>query len=355
MSEPVTEPLSPGVRGGRRAGGGGRGARRYREGDLVVACERVGCLKPVVVKAGGQLQNRYGTFKHRDWVGRHFGSRVDGVGGKGFLYLLAPTAELWTQSLPHRTQILYAPDIAMVVTFLELRPGGVVLESGTGSGSLTHALARAVGPRGHVWTYEFHEQRAELARQEFESHGLGSFVSVNVRNIVEDGFPAEKHEGSADAAFLDLPRPADVVESAAKCLKPNGMLCTFSPCIEQVQSTCREMVRHGFMDLRPMEVMARTYDVRKENFDGPGLMGLPGQGPFFPPKRQKTAGGEAVPAGGPTEEARPGASTDEAEEAGGAAGAVLGSDRVFAKPNMEARGHTGYLTFARLAPVSSGD
>lgn len=43
-----------------------------------------------------------------------------------------------------------------------------VLESGTGSGSLTHALARAIAPIGHVHTFDFHKQRATDAAAEFD-------------------------------------------------------------------------------------------------------------------------------------------------------------------------------------------
>ena len=43
------------------------------------------------------------------------------------MLLLAPSAELWTHCLRHRTQILYLADISMAVAFMELRPGCEIL------------------------------------------------------------------------------------------------------------------------------------------------------------------------------------------------------------------------------------
>ena len=84
-----------------------------------------------------------------------------------------------------------------------------VLESGTGSGSLTHSLARAVAPSGHVHTFDLHQKRTEEAAAEFARHGLGQLVTVQHRNIEALGFPEEFH-GAADALFLDLPGPWNV-------------------------------------------------------------------------------------------------------------------------------------------------
>ncbi|KAK6121487.1 hypothetical protein DH2020_044766 [Rehmannia glutinosa] len=286
-------------------------------GDLVIVYERYDSMKPVKVSENGVLQNRFGVFKHSNWIGKQFGSKVFSSKG-GFIYLLAPTPELWTLVLSHRTQILYIADISFVVMYLEIVPGCVVLESGTGSGSLTTSLARAVAPNGHVYTFDFHEQRAASAREDFERTGLSSLVTVGVRDIQGEGFPDE-FLGRADSVFLDLPQPWLAIPSVAKMLQQDGVLCAFSPCIEQVQKSC-ETLKTYFTDIRTFEVLLHTYEVREGNLgswqDSDGCLGTLKSCK----KRHRSTNG--------LENSSP--------------------QTILARRNSEARGHTGYLTFARL-------
>ena len=90
--------------------------------------------------------------------------QVETTNGKSWVVILHPTPELWTLTLPHRTQIIYSTDTAVITLALGLRPGSKVIESGTGSGALSHTLARSVAPNGHLHTFEFHQQRVDIAR-----------------------------------------------------------------------------------------------------------------------------------------------------------------------------------------------
>ncbi|XP_030953907.1 tRNA (adenine(58)-N(1))-methyltransferase catalytic subunit TRMT61A [Quercus lobata] len=298
--------------------------RHICDGDLVIVYERHDNMKAIKVCQGSVLQNRFGVFKHSDWIGKPFGSKVFS-NKNGFVYLLAPTPELWTLVLSHRTQILYIADISFVIMYLEIVPGCMVLESGTGSGSLTTSLARAVAPTGHVHTFDFHEQRAASAREDFEKTGLSSLVTVGVRDIQGEGFPDE-FSGLADSVFLDLPQPWLAIPSAGKMLKPDGVLCSFSPCIEQVQRAC-DSLRSNFTDLKTFEILLRTYEVREVKMDySQGDETKPGS--ILPCKRpQRAIEG----------------SNDQDK---------LSSQTVMARPCSEAKGHTGYLTFARLKCLS---
>ena len=314
-------------------------ARTVRMGDLVIVYEGFNKQKAVTLTEKGQYQNRYGSFFHREWVGKPFGAKVYGKGeGKGFVWLLAPTPELWTKVLPHRTQILYAPDISLVAHALELKPGSVVLESGTGSASLTHALVRAVAPMGHVYTFEFNRARAEAANREILEHGLAKQCTVSHRDVERDGFPACL-ESRCDAVFLDLPGPWKVVPSAARALRQDGVLCAFSPCIEQVQRTCEALEARGFGDAQTVELLGREHDVETRDMQ----RSLAQSQPKLQNKWQREAKRKAK-------------RTRAGTNGGGAdADADAPCERVVSYPRQQAQSHTGYLTFARLVPYATAE
>ena len=186
-------------------------------------------------------------------------SQVETSNGKNWVAVLHPTPELWTLALPHRTQILYAADISLVSLQLELRPGSIVLECGTGSGSMSHAIARTIAPSGHLFTFEFHQQRAEIAksvvgllsfsgdslslcRKEFASHGLTDVVTLELRDVCRDGFGREAVADAGErlklflsgglmvppSVFLDLPVPWEAISAAKAAMKvgPSPVTCS---------------------------------------------------------------------------------------------------------------------------------
>ncbi|XP_055604342.1 tRNA (adenine(58)-N(1))-methyltransferase catalytic subunit TRMT61A [Uranotaenia lowii] len=209
------------------------------------------------------FQTTYGALKVKDLIGVPYGSKVEL--SKGWAHVLQPNPELWTQTLPHRTQILYTPDISMILYQLEIKPGSVVVESGTGSGSLSHYFLRAIRPSGFLYTFDFHEERVQKARDEFEAHGLGEFVKVTQRDVCENGFGVEL-DGKADAVFLDLPAPQQAIPHAVKSIKETGgRLCSFSPCIEQSMRVCEALEQHGFVDIQNLEVLQIEDVVRTKN------------------------------------------------------------------------------------------
>ncbi|XP_069697825.1 tRNA (adenine(58)-N(1))-methyltransferase catalytic subunit TRMT61A isoform X2 [Periplaneta americana] len=281
------------------------------------------------------FQTMYGALKVQSLVGKKFGTKV--ALSRGWAYVLHPTPELWTLTLPHRTQIIYTPDISMIIFQLEIRPGSVVIESGTGSGSLSHALIRCIKPLGHLYTFDFHEYRVSVVREEFEAHGIGQFVTVEQRDVCQNGFGTELN-GKADAVFLDLPHPWEAVPHAAAAIKDSGgRFVSFSPCIEQVQRTCEALSQHGFMELATTECLQKELQVQTRNMPILQLDFL----------KQKS-----VEVKDPAAE-NPEASTSEKQ---GRGAWKSNSNREMSRfvtgmPPQTMTGHTGYLTAATLPPI----
>ncbi|KAK2104830.1 tRNA (adenine(58)-N(1))-methyltransferase catalytic subunit trmt61a [Saguinus oedipus] len=95
------------------------------------------------------------------------------------------------------------------------RPSHLV-PTGTGSGSVSHAIIRTIAPTGHLHTVEFHQQRAEKAREEFQEHRVGRWVTVRTQDVCRSGFGVSH---VADAVFLDIPSPWEAVGHAWDALK----------------------------------------------------------------------------------------------------------------------------------------
>ncbi|EFN75929.1 tRNA (adenine-N(1)-)-methyltransferase catalytic subunit TRM61 [Harpegnathos saltator] len=210
------------------------------------------------------FQTMYGALKVFSLVGQKYGSRVEL--SRGWAYVLQPTPELWTLTLPHRTQIIYSPDISLMLYLTGVKPGSIVIETGTGSGSLAHSLIRTIRPSGHLYTFDFHEQRVSLANAEFDRHGLSEYVTLKKRDICLDGFGEElKHK--VDAVYLDLPHPWLAVEHATVAFKKTGgKLCSFSPCIEQVQRTYTKLVLEGYVELKTYECLQKDMNIHYKSF-----------------------------------------------------------------------------------------
>jgi len=278
----------------------------------------------ILSKKGVEVENiyqtKYGSLKAVDLVGVKYGTKVQL--SRGYGYALHPTPELWTKCLPHRTQILYATDISMIILQLELKPGSVVIESGTGSGSLSHSIARTIAPTGHLYTFDFHQERVDRAGVEFKEHGIGEIVTGRHRDVCAEGFDIK---GKADAIFLDLPHPWEVVTHAKVALKASGgRLCSFSPCIEQVQKTCQELKTAGFTEISTLECLNREFQVRKITL------------PVFEPDMDPLANSRKRKLE-EKEEQEDDCKTEEKE-----------SKFVTGVPLTTMPGHTGYLTFATL-------
>lgn len=190
-------------------------------GDWVCVTDATDIPRLVQAVEGKSFSCKEGNFLHNDLIGKRYGGRAYNINNSNYVNILHPTAYLWPVMVNYRTQILYQQDISLIQYYLDLKPGSVVIESGTGSGVLTTSLARSVAPHGHIHTFEFHPERVAKAREDFKQNRIDHVVTCRHRDILDRGFPYFPQ--GVDAAFLDLPAPHDVIPSVDRSLRPQGM------------------------------------------------------------------------------------------------------------------------------------
>lgn len=211
------------------------------------------------VEKGKVLKTHYGNLMIDSIVGKEFGERISL--GLRDAYLIKPSIIDGIFSLRRSTQIVYPKDIAFILLNLDIKPGDVVYEAGTGTGVMTSVFSRQVGESGRVVTYEKRSDFLEKAKKNVGHLGFAERVNFVAGDIVEC-----KDSKVADAFFLDVPEPSTSLETSTTILKRSGRICVLCPTANQVQETIGILRNLGVIDVQVWEIMARSYKTNPERF-----------------------------------------------------------------------------------------
>ncbi|HFC97086.1 MAG TPA: tRNA (adenine-N1)-methyltransferase [Thermosulfurimonas dismutans] len=230
---------------------------RIREGDLILLLSGDGNTYLLRVE-DRPFHTHRDYVKLADLVGQPYGTRLTGVHGTPF-YALRPVIHDYLMKLKRATQIIYPKEIGIILLKLDVGPGKTIVECGTGSGALTMALARAVGPEGRVITYEKEDRFRQLARENLKRVGLEGRVVF--KGSAEPGFEEEEE---ADAVFLDVREPWDLLDTAWRALKGGAPFGALVPTTNQVSRLLQALGELPFVALEVQEVLQRFYKLNPE-------------------------------------------------------------------------------------------
>jgi tRNA (adenine57-N1/adenine58-N1)-methyltransferase len=232
-------------------------SQKIIEGDYVLLCLDTRRTYMLKVEAEKTFHTHKGYVKLDELIGKEFGVAFQSSLGIDFT-ALKPTLEDYIMKSSRKTQITYPKDIALIVMFSGIGPGSRVVESGTGTGALTTALAHYVKPDGRVYTYEYREEFQKNAEKNLKRTNLLDYVELKSGDVT-----AGIEERNVDAVILDLAVPWLVVPHACEALKPSGTIVSFSPTIDQVVKTVEALRENNFVFIETIECLMRTMQVER--------------------------------------------------------------------------------------------
>lgn len=169
--------------------------------------------------------------------------------------IVRPTIYDLVKSLKRQTQIIYPKDIGYICMKLGVGPGTRVVEAGSGSGSLTLALAWFVGPTGKVFTYERRPEFRTLCGKNLAWAGLDDGRVEQVEADIAEGFG----DHAADALFLDVRTPWEYLDRIPAAVQPGAPLGFLLPTANQVSDLLDGLAQGPFEDIEVLELLVRRW------------------------------------------------------------------------------------------------
>jgi tRNA (adenine57-N1/adenine58-N1)-methyltransferase len=227
------------------------------DGDYVLLSLSARKTYMIRVEKGKSFHTHKGFIRFDDLIGREYGSIVQSSLGFEFT-ALTPLLHDYIMKSARQTQITYPQDIALIVMFSGIGPGSRVVESGTGTGALTTALAHYIQPNGRIYSYEIRTEFQKTAEKNLTRAGLLDYVELKNNDVT-----LEIDEKDVDSVILDLAVPWMVVPHAQTALKPCGTIVSFSPTIDQVVKTAEALKENGFVSMETIECLMRGMQVER--------------------------------------------------------------------------------------------
>lgn len=234
----------------------------FQDGEQVLLIDQRGKRHLIFLRKSETFHSDRGWIPHDAIIGQPEGTWLRSSLGLRHL-VLRPTLAEYVLEMPRGAQVIYPKDLAMILFWADIYPGCRVIEAGTGSGALTLALLRTVGPEGRVVTFE---QRDEFARRAVANihMRLGEVTNLTVRlRAVEEGLAEEP---PVDRVLLDLPEPWKLVTAVAAALRPGGILLCYVPTIIQSQQIAEALQRGRHWALvETFETLFRPWNIEGQS------------------------------------------------------------------------------------------
>ena len=233
----------------------------FQYGDRVQLTDAKRRHYTLVLEEGVKFHSHRGIIEHSQIVGMDEGSVVTSTLGSDFLLFRHLMVD-HVLSMPRGAAVIYPKDSAQILVEGDIFMGARVLEAGAGSGALSMTLLRAVGPEGHVFSYEIREDHLEFAENNVEEYfgskpewwspRLGDLGDVTVDDL----------GGPVDRIVLDMLEPWEHLETVRDLLIPGGVFMTYVATVPQlmkVMEGLRELT--CFTEPRAWESLGREWKV----------------------------------------------------------------------------------------------